>query len=336
MLRVLMSNTFRIGPMNVEKGSKRTGFLKVLEYPDGSTVSFPLIIVNGEKEGPTLYLGAAFHGDEVNGIESIRRLINKTDPKELSGKVIAVPIQNPLAFHSGNRLPLNQLIKSPMDNTPANMHDIFPGKKNGNPFEVMVYRLFTEVISKADYAIDMHQPTTGGKYVPITFTPLSGNKSVIEKSEELAKAFGTEYLVKTSKGSYAKRENMHVHSAIQGIPSIMVELGEGGKLEEEYIEIGMEGISNVLKHLGIMKGKPEPTKQITVTEMVQARASRGGILLNEVDLGQKVSEGDLVANIVSPMGPVIEAIKSPVTGIMLRKTTFPTVIPGDLVAAFGI
>ncbi|NIN52617.1 MAG: hypothetical protein GTN80_05570 [Nitrososphaeria archaeon] len=332
----MILEALRIGSISAEAGTKRTGFFKVLELQDGSPVAYPLILINGQREGPILYTGAAFHGDEVNGVESIRRITNEISPEEIAGAIIAVSIQNPLAFHAGNRLPINQIVRSPIDEMPADMHSIFPGKIDGNTFEMMVHRLYNDVISRADYVIDMHQPTTGAKYVPIAFTSLSGNKDTVEKSEDLARAFGTDFVVKTSRGGYAKKGNMHVYAALSGIPSIMVELGEGGRLEEEYIQIGVRGINNVLKHLGMIDGKPEPTKQITIKEMIDVRAHESGILLYEMDLGQKVSKGDLVAKIVNPIGHEIESITSPVAGILLRKTTFPTIISGERVAVFGI
>jgi len=324
-----------VGAISADEGSKSVGFLDLLELQDGSSVAFPSIIINGKKVGPKLFIGAAFHGDEANGIESIRRIANEINPNELSGTILAVPIQNPLAFRAGHRFAINQIVRSPLDCMPADMHSMFPGNVDGNPFEMMVHRLYSDVISKAEYAIDMHQPTIGGKYVPISFVSQSGKEDVVKRSEDLARAFGTAFLVKTKKGGYAREGNMHVYSTVNGIPSIMVELGEGGKLEQEYVRLGVDGVKNVLKHLKMIEGTPVSSKQRIIREMIEVRARKGGLLHVEADLGKEVSKGDLVANIVSPVGPVVESVRSPATGILLRKTTFPTIISGERIVVLG-
>jgi len=324
-----------VGPVSADEGSKSVGFLDALELQDGSSIAIALILIIGKKTGPKLFIGAAFHGDEANGIESIRRISNEISPNELSGTILAVPIQNPLAFRAGHRLAVNQIVRSPLDCMPADPHSMFPGNGDGNPFDRIVHRLYSDVIAKADFAIDMHQPTVGGKYVPISFVSQSGNVDTVKRSEDLAIAFGTSIVVKTKKGGYAREGNMHVYSTVNGIPSIMVELGEGGRLEEEYVHMGVEGIRNVLKHLKMIKGAPALSKQTTITEMIEVRARKGGLLHVKMELGKEVSKGDLVANIVSPTGPVVEAIKSPAAGILIRKTTFPTVISGERVAVIG-
>ena len=141
--------SFRVGTASANPGDISFGVIEVGKLADSSTVDIPVILVNGSKLGSTLYLGAAVHGNEITGVEAIRRIIVKLDPKKVSGKIIAVPFQSSLAFRSMSRV-------TPNDFSPDNLDALFPGTPDGSLTERMAFLLMNEAISKADYVLDLH------------------------------------------------------------------------------------------------------------------------------------------------------------------------------------
>src|ERR1700704_6556916 len=165
-----MSDVIACEGLSVQPGSMQRTRVELMQLADGATVSIPLMVMNGAKPGPRLYLGAAIHGDEVNGIALLSRALKQIDLQQLSGSIVCVPVQHPLALYSDHRLPLAQFLKSPLDQAPADAWTCFPGAKDGNLAQQLAYLLFG-LIRDCNYAIDVHTPTRGGRYVPIAILP---------------------------------------------------------------------------------------------------------------------------------------------------------------------
>jgi uncharacterized protein len=325
-----------IAGVTVPKATKRRHAIELIELADGTRVSLPALFVNGAVAGPRLYLGAAIHGDEVNGVAILSRVLSELDPSHLAGSIVAVLVQNPLAFQADHRLALSHYLKSPLDQAPADPWTCFPGNAEGSLAEKIAHILFG-LIRTCDYAIDLHTPTRGGRYVPISILPPPGLGDASRRAEEFAVAFGSGYVVKTDKGMYVRDGILCVEATRAGIPAFTFEIGEGGRLEPDMVDVGTRCVWNALRHLKMADGKPEPpARAVRVREFVGLRASRGGLLTTAVELGAPVRRGDVLARITSVYGEEVETIRSPSDGLFLRSTTLSTVAAGERVATIGI
>ena len=327
----------RIGDVEAAPGTRRTGFVRAIELADGTPVRFPLLVVVGTRPGPILYVGGAVHGDEINGIEIVYRVANGIEPQALAGTLLAVPVQNPLGLRNQHRFPVGQLLKSPMDQTPADMWASFPGNAAGNTTELMAAILHEQVIARADVLLDIHTPTTGGRYAPFAFLPPARCGAVARRAEALAGAFGADFILDAEQGIYVADGTPHVVAAGRGAVGFGVELGEGGRLEAEPVERGVRGLANLLRFLEMLPGPVERFgRQTVIRSMTALRCRRAGLLHLHAALGSELDAGQLLATVTSPFGEVVEEIRAPHAGPLVRITTFPTVTSGERVAQIGV
>jgi uncharacterized protein len=322
--------------LTIPRGIRRRHAIELVELADGTRVSMPALFVNGSAPGPRLYLGAAIHGDEVNGIAIVARVLAELDPAALAGSIVAVLVQNPLALHADHRIALGHYLKSPLDQAPADPWVCFPGNVEGSLAERIAHTLFG-LIRACDYAIDLHTPTRGGRYVPITILPPAALGDAARRAEELGLAFGSGYVVKTEQGMYVRDGVLNVEATRAGVPAFTFEIGEGGRLEPEMVAIGVRCVRNALRHLEMIDGRPEPAARVVrVREFVGLRSTRGGLLTTTVELDAPVRRGDVLARIDGVYGDLLETIVSPVDGIFVRSTTLSTVAAGERVATVGV
>lgn len=325
-----------VAGVSVQPGTARRHALDVVELADGLRVSLPLVLVNGAQSGPRLYLGAAIHGDEVNGLAILATALQRIRPEDLSGNLVCVMVQNPLAFHVDHRIAIGHYFKSPLDQTPIDPWTSFPGNSAGPLAEILAHRLFS-LISASDYAIDIHTPTRGGRYVPIAILPPPGLGEPARRAEALALAFGSGYLMKTDKGMYVRDGILCVEATRAGVPAFTFEIGEGGRLEPDLVDMGARCVLNALRHLRMLPGSPEqPATTVRMREFVGLRSTRGGVLYTEAPLGVFVKKGDLLARIVSVYGDEVERFTAPIDGLFVRSTTLSTVASGERVATIGV
>lgn len=319
----------KIGEVIAEPGTKNTGFLNVSINPDGSRLDIPLIIVNGVEKGPTLEVDACVHGDEYEGTEAIMRLGQKLDPKELSGTFIGVSVVNVPAFEARSRI-------NPNDYNSLNMNRVFPGReKNSYVTEKIAFTFFNYVISKADYVITFH---SGGNWLNcynLVYQSSDWGEELGEKSRELAKIFGLEVLLEY-KGGWPG--SLIEATAKKGIPTIMPEVGGGDISHREYyVNENITGVTNVMKHLGMLKGKPElPAKQIFLTGSETILSQYGGLWVPQTKVRQKVAKGDIIGKVVNPFfGDEVDQIEAPFDGLVWLIWTSPLIHAGDLACAVG-
>jgi len=328
-----MRQILKVGEVCADPGEKAFGGLKVAELADGSSVKVPVILVNGAKEGPILYTQAACHGYEINGTEAIRRIGMELDPKGMSGGLIAIPIVNVLAARYRRGHTLEQL-----DSEFGNMNRTWPGNPDGTITERMAYVIFEEAVKKAGCVIDHH---TGDKPTVSWVFYYEGAK----EQEDLARIYGAEYLVAEKAGTEEwKKKRFYgklrvvCHEQL-GIPSICPELDGHDHLDEEAVQLGVRGIRNVMKHLGMIGGRVElPPKQYIVsnTELGYVKASRGGWFVPEVKVGDRVHKGDVVGRVLSILDGFkeVEVLRAPRDGFVHSLNSSPMVWPG--VRAAGV
>ena len=215
------------GPLSAAAGTVVRGQMELVELADGTPVRFPLLLVNGAKPGPRLYLGAAIHGDEVNGIAILAKVIAALDPAQLAGSIVGMPVQPPLAVYADHRFPVSQFMKSPLYQAPIDAWTVFPGDVKGNLAQIVAGKLFG-LMRECSCAIDIHTPTRGGRYVPIAILPSMSLGPSAERALWLAEQCATGFIVRGERGMYVSRGIACVEATAVGVPAFTFEIGEGG------------------------------------------------------------------------------------------------------------
>lgn len=297
--------TFKIAGMAVEPGQLKFGQLPVGQMRDGSVLQVPLMVLNGAHDGPALWIDAACHGDEIVGIEVIRRLMReRVKPEELHGVIVGVPVLNPIAFQVGQR-------EAVLSSGEANLNRIFPGRPNGTLVERMAHRVFTEGMLACDYIVSFHS----NNYPAVEFSPVTvcENREILDASIALAEAFGFPLSeIKGGKGwSIWAAQN-------EGKPAFIVELLAQGYFDEPSIQNGVRGMLNVLRHLKMIEGEVQPLPELKVSPGRYGRgtitSNTGGLAHFQKEAGDWLDVGTVVAIIRDVYGDVIEEARSPMQG----------------------
>lgn len=248
-----------------------------------------------------------------------------------------MPVQNPLAFQIQHRFFIGHMLKSPMDQNPADPWASFPGDPNGNLAALIAHGLYDRLMQYTHYMIDIHTPTTGGRYAPFAFLPPTRCGEPVKEAEKLARAFGADFILANDKGMYVGDKNPHTILAERGVPAFGIEFCEGGRNDEDDVAYAVRGVHNVLKTIGMIEGTPEIFgKQMLMRTMAVIRAKRAGILHLKVKLHDEVRLWQTVATVVNPFGEVIEEVKSPTAGPVVRVATFGVVSTGERVVQLAV
>jgi len=315
--------------VNVEAGTKKFCYLRVtgaaaertfvsnplLGPPRPTTSRIPVMYVKGSVEGPNLCIVGGTHACEYPSIEAAIQIYKQTDPLQLKGQLVIVPVVNTAGFWT----------RTPYVN-PSDGIDI--GATYGVAGTSISYRigrvLVDEVFSHADYILDLHGGDVMEDIVPHAGYTKIGDKKVDEGSEMLAKVFGTEYVFeRLVPGAFEK-------SGLR-IPRTLAEAGREGKLEEQYTAMHTKGITNVMKALGMIPGDPNlPPRQIIMHGRYEVFANESGLFYPQVQLGDHVREGDTLAEIRGIDGAILEEIGAPKDGMVMLTMTNPVKHRNDL------
>ena len=288
------------------------------ELFEGVPVSTPVLVINGALPGPTLCLTAAVHGDELNGIEMVRRVMHDLDPARVSGAVIGVPIVNVQGFRRGSRyLP---------DRRDLNRY--FPGNSNGSAASRIAHSFFTNVISQCDALVDLHTGSFERANLPQIRADLR-NPDVMT----LTQGFGSMVILHSTPA----RGTLRHAATLAGIPAVTLEAGGPSQLELNEVKLGVKGIETLVNTLGMVRkmrlwGEPEPVYY----RSSWVRADNGGILLGNVSLGSTVRKGDLLGTITDPMNNARTELRSPYSGRVIGMARNQVVMPGFAAFHFGI
>ena len=240
---------------------------------DGISVPTPVLVVNGAKRGPVLCLTAAVHGDELNGIEIVRRVMYDLDPEKLSGAVIGVPIVNLQGFRRASRyLPDRR-----------DLNRFFPGNPKGSLASRIAHSFFTNVIDHCEALVDLHTGSFKRTNLPQLRADLR-NPDVVH----LTRGFGSTVVLHSSGSEGTLRRA----ATDRGIPTVTLEAGEPARLQEKEVEHGTKGVMTLMNELDMYRkvtfwGSREPVYY----RSTWVRADRGGVLFSEVELGERVVQG---------------------------------------------
>lgn len=274
----------------------------------------PIKIVNGSKPGPCLLLFGMVHGDEYNGIEIINNLIEKVDPKKLNGTIIAIPVLNIYGL-------INYLNKI---QNGKSLEQSFPGDENGSFMERYAYNLTEQIIKKVDYSIQIRTGNVNHEILPQVYCNPED-----EDSMRIARAFQAPVITGVNMNSSSIRK---IHQALD-IPFICYEAGEAIRFDNESINIGIEGIKNVMKKLNLLDEELEQTIKPILSEDAEWTISdTSGILRTEIELGTRVKKNQRIGHLTDPFGNADNvSLTSPIDGIILGINNNPLIKEGDKV-----
>jgi len=311
-------NNLQIGTESVKPGERRSFRLEVSESPSGSPVYMPMTVWRASAPGPTVFIAAAIHGDELNGTGIIREVMLRPPFDLKCGSLILIPVVNILGFERHIRyLPDRR-----------DLNRCFPGAKSGSMASRMARTLFDEVVSKCDYGIDLHTAAIRRTNYPNIRADMSRDDVA-----RIARAFGSELILNTRgpKGTLRRTATQH------GCPTIILEAGEVWKIEPSVVEHGLRGVQNVLVELEMIDGViKRPPYQVVAVRTTWVRADYGGILEFHVAPGDLVKKNTALATNASLVGDEQNVIRSPAAGVVLSLTTMPSVTPGDAVCHIAI
>ncbi len=299
------------------------GFRGRLSIPVGQTfthddLAIPLQVLRGKRPGPTLFVSAAIHGDEINGVEVIRRLLQQPALKRLRGTLIAIPIVNVHGFiHQSRYLPDGR-----------DLNRSFPGTERGSLAGRVAYSFVEGIVRKCTHGIDLH---TGARH-RANFPQIRA-----DLDDERAMAMTRAFDVPLALDAKIRDGSLRECAGDLGIPVILYEAGEALRFDEMHIRAGVRGVVNVMRSIGMLpasRRKPSVDRLVVSYKSLWVRAPESGILRTFVALGDRVEKDSLLAMITDPLGSTEVPVHAPVSGMVIGRTNLPLVYEGS--AAFHI
>ncbi len=310
-----MQPAIEIAGVSVKAGSRQSIDIPLPSFYTHSAASMPVHVVHGRNPGPCLLVCAAIHGDEINGVEIIRRILTHKLINKIKGTLIAIPVVNVFGFVSKSRyLPDRR-----------DLNRAFPGSETGSMAARLANVVMTEIIPHCTHVIDLHTGAVNRENLPQIRAKLDEEPL----NEAMARAFGVPVILNANlvDGSF------RAAASELDIPVILYEAGEALRFEEVAIRAGVKGILGVMSHLGMRRksAKHKESKTLIANASQWVRAGQSGILRSLVASGSKVESSEVLAYINDPLGENSETLLSPVSGIVIGKTNLPLVFEGEAV-----
>ena len=306
--------SFPIGSVRIRAGSTRRLELPVTRLVTGAEVSLPVQVLHGREEGPTVWVSAAIHGDEVVGVEVIRQVVSGLDARTLRGTLITVPIVNIMGFTAGDRyLPDRR-----------DLNRSFPGSARGSLAARIAHLLMREVVDRCDAGIDLHTGSDRRSNLPQIRADLDD-----PRTRELARAFGAPVIVHAE----LRDGSLRHAAAAQGATMLLYEGGENSRFDEYAIDPAVAGVRRVLAALDMVDADPDDTREpsLECRSSGWVRARRTGILHTEVHLGDRVTQGQRLGALVDSFGTTLRLVRADRTGVVIGRSEAPLVNSGDAV-----
>lgn len=304
---------FHIGKHSVQPGSRATVDLPVSVLSNHTPMSLPVHVLHGSKPGPVMFLSGVVHGDEIQGVEIIRRVLRHDSLDILAGTLLAIPIVNAFGFLNHSRYMPDR----------RDLNRSFPGSDKGSLASLLADLFMREVVLRSQYGIDLHTAALHRSNLPqIRISP--------DEPEllELAQTFGPPVVLV----SKLREGTLRQCARDAGVKMLLYEGGEALRFDEVAIRAGTLGILRVMKSLGMInasdvsRGKVPPALSHSSTWL---RAPEGGILRARASIGDRVSKGETIGEISDPLGERPVQIISAEDGIVVGRTNLPVINRGD-------
>lgn len=290
--------------------------LNVAKLPTHTMIDLPVYVFRAKKKGPRLLVMAGIHGDELNGVETIRRLIVDKSIVPTRGMVVAVPIVNVYGFLNKSRyLPDGR-----------DLNRSFPGTKNGSLASRVAYTMMNEILPVIDYGVDLHTGGANNNYPQLRCT------FDVPDNLTLAHAFAPPFIINSKLRDDSLRQAVNE----MGKTMLVFEGGEALRFDELAIKEGINGIKRLMKYLKMSSSNPRKLgKPVEIQKTSWIRAKNSGIYRAFVEYGDKVVRNQIIASITDPFGETESKIKSGVNGHVIGIRSLPIVNRGDALINIG-
>jgi predicted deacylase len=309
---VTSNKPLTIGEHTIHPGERLNVSLPVADLYTATSLEMPVQVIAGRKAGPVLFISAAIHGDELNGVEIIRRLLKRKILRSIRGTLVAVPIVNVHGFLDQSRyLPDRR-----------DLNRSFPGTPKGS-IAARLANLFTEqIVAKADYGIDLHTGAINRTNLPQIRANLDDARTMA-----IAKAFGVPVII----NSNIRDGSLRACAAERRLPMLIYEAGEALRFDEGAIRGGIRGILNVMRQIGMLSAarRPKEITPVIAKSTLWVRAPESGIVGGNVSLGSSVVKGQKLAVISDPLGDAEHTVSAPFDGIVIGRSNLPLAHEGD-------
>ena len=308
-----------------ERGKIHKVWLKLGEDGFGEAIKIPVIIAKGSQEGEVLGLTAAIHGNELNGIAIIQRIMESLEVLNMKGTIVAIPGLNALAIANNQREYVDL----------QDLNRLFPGKKDGNRSQQMAYQIAKKVIPHFNYHVDLHTASFG------RVNSLYGRGDMQDDTLATMLRILEPDIIVSNKGKASFGEasglTMRAYAISKGVRSITLEYGNPQVYQEEMIERGVKGIQKLLVGLKFKAGEVVvPSAKNVCSKSYWLFTDKGGYLEVLVDLNQKLEKGQVIGILRNSFGEVLEEYVAPEAGIVIGKSTNPVNISGGRIIHLGI
>ena len=319
MTPVTVRPDLEIGGFRVAAGSRATIDLPVGKLSDHTPVSMSVHVAHGRRPGPTLFVSAAIHGDEVIGVEIARRVLRAPQIDNLRGSLLVVPIVNAFGFLNHDRyLPDRR-----------DLNRSFPGAPHGSLAGRLAHLFLNEVVLRSDFGIDLHSAAMHrSNLAQVRVSPARA------RTLQLADAFGAPVTI------VAKLRDGSLRQVAEerGVDMLLFEGGEALRLDETSARIGASGVLRVMAALGMIPSRGVPkakARSVKATSSRWARAPMGGLLRSFKTIGDTVVEGEILGVVADPFGENEVEILSPDGGVVIGRRNMPIVNEGDALFHVG-
>ncbi len=304
---------FELAGTSVKPGSRGHVDLPTGTLISGTPIAMQVQVTHGRAPGPVVWLSAVMHGDEILGVEIIRRVLDALEPRRMRGTVIAVPIVNVHGFNTSDRyLPDRR-----------DLNRSFPGSPRGSFASRLAHTLITNVVDHCDIGIDLHTGSLGRSNLPQVRADLSD-----DRTRELVDVFGAPVAINSSLRDGSLRQV----ATERGKTVLLFEGGEALRFDRHAIEVGTAGVLRVLAHVGIYRGEVEPGVAPALSPRSSwVRTTRSGVVHTTEALGATVVKGQVVARVYSPSGRKLTELKSRHAGVVIGLSQHPLSNRGDAV-----
>ncbi|WP_379921067.1 succinylglutamate desuccinylase/aspartoacylase family protein [Erythrobacter sp. R86502] len=304
---------FAIAGVDVAPGTAQDVAFPITTLATGTASSLAVRVLHGFRPGPTVFVSAAIHGDEIIGTAVIQRIAQELRPENLAGTLLLVPVANIFGFLNRSRyLPDRR-----------DLNRSFPGSPGGSLAGQIANVFYREIMERSALGIDIHSAAIHRYNLP-QIRIAAGNKRLTE----LAMAFGAPVIIE----SPLREGSLRDLAQAKGIDMLLLEAGEALRFDRLSIETGVAGVCRVLAHIGMIEaddGLANVGIPARANRSVWVRAPRGGVMQALRESGAPVNQGDLLANVTGLFGDDPHALRSPVDGIIIGHATLPVVHQGD-------
>ncbi|MDY7102833.1 MAG: succinylglutamate desuccinylase/aspartoacylase family protein [Actinomycetota bacterium] len=299
----------------VDEGTRVDTDLRLARLPSGALMTVPLVALRGVRDGPVVWLTAAIHGDELNGVEIVRQLLGRLDPADMAGGVLAIPIANVFGFGTGDRyLPDRR-----------DLNRSFPGNDSGSLAARIAHLIITNLVEQSDLGIDLHTGSDGRSNLPQIRADLDDPETA-----ELARVFGAPLMLHSRLRDGSLREAAwRMDKRV-----LLYEAGEALRFDRRAIDTGVAGVLRVLAHLGIVDASlatPAQVEPLVSRRSTWTRSPRSGIHRPSVELGDHVRRRQIIGRVGDAFGAEDRPVRAGCHGMVIGRSETPAVHRGDAI-----